>query len=104
MGTIDHRPDIRFLDNVDSKKILHDSKDEEKKVIQDRQSNHTFTPPTSSVSNNSSSNDLNLSSSSMSVDLPQLKYAIEKFLNDDDDPIYQIAEEFSTGCSLFRQG
>jgi hypothetical protein len=105
MGTIDYRPDIRFLDNVDSKKILHDLKDDEKKAIQERQSNHTFTPPTSSLSNDSSSNDLHLSFSSLSVDLPQLKYAIEKFLTDDiDDPVYQIAEEFPSGCSLFHQG
>ncbi len=104
MGTIDHRPDIRFLPNVDSKKVLHDSKDEEKTTIQERRSSHTFTPPTSSLSHDSLSNDLHLTSSSMSVDLPQLKYAIEKFLVDDDDPVYQIAEEFPSGCSLFHPG
>lgn len=104
MGIIDHRPDIRFLSNIDSKKVLYDSKDEEKKIIQERQSNHTFTPPTSSLSHNSSLNDLHLNSSSMSVDLPQLNYAIEKFLVDEDNPIYHIAEEFRSGCSLFHSG
>jgi len=107
MRIIDHRPDIRFLANVDSKNLLNDSKDdEEKQSIQERRSNHTFTPPTSSLSNDSSSHDLHLTSSSISVELPQLKYAIEKFLVDDDksDPIYQIADEFSSGCSLIQQG
>ncbi len=104
MGTIDHRPDIRFLANIDSKKVLFDSKDEEKNSIQERRSSHTFTPPTSSLSHDSSSDDLHLTSSSISVDLPQLKYAIEKFLVEDDDPVYQIAEEFPSGCSLFHPG
>jgi hypothetical protein len=104
MGGIDHRPDIRFHGNVDSTKILHDFKDKEKKAIQERQSNHTFTPPTSSLSNDSLANDVHLSLSSISVDLPQFKYGLEKFLVDDDDPIYQIAEEFPSGCSVFHQG
>ncbi len=93
MGTINHHHDIRFLNNLDSKKVSFDSKDE------GRRSNHTFTPPTSSLSYNSSSNDLHLTSSTRSVDLPQLKYAIEKFLVDEDDAIYQIADEFPSGCS-----
>jgi len=104
MGTIDHRPDIRFLANIDSKKILLDSKDEEKNSIQERRSSHTFTPPTSSLSPDSSSADLHLTSSAISVDLPQLKYAIEKFLIEDDNPVYQIADEFPSGCSLFHSG
>ncbi|CAF2932274.1 unnamed protein product [Rotaria sp. Silwood2] len=106
LGTIDYRSDIRFLANIDGKKLLHDSKDKEKNLIQEQRSNHTFTPPTSSLSNESSSslNDLHLTpSSSISVDLPQLKYAIENFLDDDDDPVYQIAEEFSSACSLYYQ-
>jgi hypothetical protein len=72
--------------------------------IQERRSNHTFTPPTSSLSNESSSNDLHLTLSSVSVDLPQLSYAIEKFLVDDDNPVYQIAEEFPSGYPLLHQG
>jgi hypothetical protein len=95
MGNINHRSDLRFITNVDSKKVLN----EDKILISDCRSNHTFTPPTSSLSYNSSSNDLHLTSSTHSIDLPQLKYAIEKFLIDDDDdhPIYQIADEFSSG-------
>jgi hypothetical protein len=104
MGTIDHRPVTRFLANIASKKILCVSKDEEKHSIQERRSNHTFTPPTSSLSNESSSNDLHLTLSSVSVDLPQLSYAIEKFLVDDDNPVYQIAEEFPSGYPLLHQG
>lgn len=104
MGTIDHRPDIRFLANIDSKNILYDSQQEEKILIPQRRSSHTFTPPTTSLSHNSSSNDLHFASSGMSVDLPQLKYAIEKFLVDEDDPVFQIAEEFPSGSSLFQPG
>ncbi|CAF4550870.1 unnamed protein product [Rotaria sp. Silwood1] len=96
LGTIDYRSDTRFLAKIDSTKLLHDSKDKEKNFIQEQHSNHTFTPPTSSLSNKSSS-------SSISGDLPQLKYAIEKFLVDDDDPVYHIAEEFSSACSLYQQ-
>ncbi|CAF1196031.1 unnamed protein product [Rotaria sordida] len=104
LDTIDYRSDIRFLANTDSKKFLHDSKNKEKNLIQEQRSNHTFTSPTSSLSNESSSNDLHLTLSTISVDLPQLKYAIEKFLaDDDDDPVYQIAEEFSSVYSLYHQ-
>ncbi|CAF1937909.1 unnamed protein product [Rotaria magnacalcarata] len=106
LGTIDYRPDIQFLANVDSKKILHDSDDKEKKTIQEKRSNQTFTPPTASLSNESvSSSDLHLSPSAISVDLPQLKYAIEKLLIDDNDdhPAYQIAEEFSPAYYFHHQ-
>ena len=82
------------MTTVDSRKIPN----EEKTPKQDRHSNHTFTPPTSCSSHNSS-NDLHLTSSTRSIDLPQLKYAIEQFLVDDDNPIYQIADEFPSGYS-----
>jgi hypothetical protein len=104
MGTIDHRPDIRFLPNLDSKKVLYDFNEEEKSSVHERRSSDTFTPPTSSLSHDSSSNDLHLTSSSFSVDLPQLKYAIEKFLIDDNEPIYQIPDEFSPGSSPVYHG
>ncbi|UJR28800.1 hypothetical protein I4U23_010025 [Adineta vaga] len=94
MGPIDHRSDIRSV-------IPNDFNIDEKQFLHERKSNQTFTPPTSSLSNDSSStNDLHSTLSSISVDLPQLKYALEKFLIDDNDPVYEIAEEFSTDCSL----
>ncbi|CAF0721208.1 unnamed protein product [Adineta steineri] len=101
--TIDDRPDIRLLPSIDSKQILHESIDQEKQISQERRSNHTFTPPTSSLSNDSLSDDLHVTLSSFSVDLPQLKYAIEKFLVDDNNPVYEVAEEFSTDCSHSHQ-
>ena len=94
MGNIHHRSDLRFANNVDSNRVPI----EENISIQVRRSTHTFTPPTSSASQNSSANDLHLTSSARSIDLPQLKYAIEQFLvDDDDDPIYHIADEFPSG-------
>ena len=107
MRTIPQYPDIQFFANTDFKAIPNDMKDEEKYLTEPRRSNHTFTPPTSSLSPHSSSNDLHLTSSSLSVDLPQLKYAIEKFLlddDDDDDPIYQFVDEFPPGSSFHHQG
>ena len=96
MGNIHRRSDPRFANNVESNRVAN----EENISIHVRRSNHTFTPPTSSASQNSSSNDLHGTSSTRSIDLPQLKYAIEQFLvDDDDDPIYQIADEFASGYS-----
>lgn len=104
MGTIDYRSDIRFLANIDSKKILHDSNEKAKRTIQEQRSNHTFTSPTSSISNQSSFNDLGSISSSLSINVPQLKYAIERFLGDEDNPVYQIAEEFPPTSYCNHQG
>ena len=107
MANIDRRPDIRFLAHVDSKNVFSDSKDQDAKhVAQERPSNHTFTPPTSTLSNQSSSHDLHQILSSISVDLPQLNYAIEKFLVDDDDdnPVYHVLDEFPPILSGFQQG
>lgn len=105
MSPMDYRSDIEFHMDRDFKRMLHDRKTNDKLSSEDRRSNHTFTPPTSSLSQNSSSYDVHLtSSSSISVDVPQLKYAIEKFLTDDDNPIYQVAEEFSSGFVLSHQG
>lgn len=105
MRTIPQYPDIQLFANLDYKPISNDLKDEGKYLTEPRRSNHTFSPPTSSLSPHSSSNDLHLASSSLSVDLPQLKYAIEKFLlDDDDDPIYQFVDEFPPGCSFHHQG
>lgn len=98
MRTIPQYPDIQLFPSTDSK-------DEGKYWTEIRRSNHTFTPPTSSLSPHSSSNELHLTSSSLSVDLPQLKYAIEKFLlDDDDDPIYQFVDEFPPGSSFHYHG
>ena len=105
MGSTDCRSSIRFLNNIDSKKILYNAQDKEQNSIQEHRSNHTFTSPTSSLSSQSSSNDLRLTMSSISIELPKFKYAIEKFLIDNDDnPIYQIAEEFSSNYSPCYQG
>ena len=94
MGSIDHQPSRRLIDAS--------TKDEH--IVQERKSNETFTPPTSSLSDDSSSrNNLNSTISALSVDLPELKYALEKFLGDN-DPVYEIAEEFATICSLSHQG
>lgn len=94
MGNIDHYSTRRLID----------VSTENKQIIQERKSNQTFSPPTSSLSNDSSSrNNLHSTISSLSVDLPELKYALEKFLGDN-DPVYEIAEEFATNCSLSRQG
>lgn len=86
MGNIDHRPQIGFLSTIDLK-------EETKSKLNERRSNHTFTPPTSSLSNQSSSNDLYLALSSISVDLPPLNYALEKFLVDNEQFTDQIVEE-----------
>ena len=86
MGNIDPRPQIGFLSGIDSKQ-------ETNSKLTERRSNQTFTPPTSSLSNQSSSNDLHLVLSSISVDLPPLNYAIEKFLIDDGQSNRQIVEE-----------
>ncbi|CAF1192309.1 unnamed protein product [Adineta ricciae] len=93
MGSIDHQPSRRLID----------VSTEDEHIVQERKSNETFTPPTSSLSNDSSSkNNLHSTISSLSVDLPELKYALEKFLGDN-DPVYEIAEEFATICSLSHQ-
>ena len=86
VANIDQRPQIGFLSSIDSK-------EEMKSTLTERRSNHTFTPPTSSLSNQSSSNDLYLALSSISVDLPPLNYALEKFLVDNDQFTGQIVEE-----------
>ena len=105
MANIDHRADIRFLANVDSKPVFSDSKDQDAKhVVQERPSNHTFTPPTSTLSNQSSAHDLHQILSSISVDLPQLNYAIEKFLVDEDNPVYHVLDEFPPILPSFQQG
>lgn len=103
MGTVDYHSDTPLLANVDSKTTLYDYRNKEKHTMPEQRSSHTFTPPTVSLSNESSSNDLHLTVSSMSADLFQLKYAIEKFLIDDDDPIYEIAKEFSSTYSFTQQ-
>lgn len=79
-------------------------------AVDERRSNQTFTPPTSSLSHESpSSNDLHSTLSALSVDLPPLNYALEKFLVDGvdatvNDSVYEVAEEFSSGCALTDQG
>ena len=96
-----HRfPDIQLFTTADSEAISNNSQDGEQFLPEPRRSTHTFTPPTSSLSPHSSTNDLHVTSSVFSVDLPQLKYAIEKFLLADDDPIYQFVDEFPPGCSF----
>ncbi|CAF0934089.1 unnamed protein product [Adineta ricciae] len=93
MGSIDHHPTRRLIN----------ASTEDEHIAQERKSNQTFTPPTSSLSNDSSSrNNLHSTISSLSVDLPELKYALEEFLGDN-DPVYEIAEEFATICSLSHQ-
>ena len=79
-------------------------KDESKEKTQERRSSHTFTPPTSSLSNQSSSNDLNLVLSSISVDIPPLNYAIEKFLEQSENPIYQQTGALPMQFSIPSQG
>lgn len=104
MRNIHPYPDIQVYTTADSKPISNDFKNADNLLMDSHRSNHTFTPPTTSLSPHSSSNDLHVTSSSFSVDLPQLKYAIEKFLLDDDDPVYQFVDEFPSGSFFSHQG
>lgn len=94
-----HRSSLASVGNVDQHPDSHSStlrhSIEETKAInaQERRSNHTFTPPTSSLSNQSSSNDLHMSFSSISVDIPPLNYAMEKLLSPEDTYLSHTVEE-----------
>ena len=99
MGNIQRRSDHS------SSSIPTNSKDETKKInLQPRASNQTFTPPTSSLSNQSSNNDLHLTLSSISVDIPQLHYPIEKSLDHEHDPHFHITEELLPDLLLTNSG
>lgn len=99
MGNIQRRSDHSSSFSTQS------SKNETKKInLQQRASNQTFTPPTSSLSNQSSNNDLHLTLSSISIDFPQLYYPIEKCLDQEDDPQFHTVEELPADSALTSLG
>lgn len=89
----DHTSSVKIPSKPDTKYNVVDIKDETRNKLREHQSNHTFTSPTSSVSEQSSSYDLNQVLSSISLDVPPLNYAIEKFLEQTNDNFFQQIED-----------